>query len=310
MTEHKSLLIGFAFSLTPDGSPGKYNQAIAERIKQDITNSEANTWVSMQWEIYDALIDLYQEEGSPLPFILTDKSLVATPPLFAPDDIVALDTFVSSIYSNTSLPWSKLRDHLAAVAQSIGYKDLGAVLTLNDDLKRWALAAQLNALLRERQFYKEFVGTVKLIPLSRKGQHGDWNEERVMPDLAEARYADGLRRFQAQRINRLIIEAIVPESQLRRGRYLSTRGVLDQVIGEIGGSGRDLSQVRIYGHPAHSPRCRRQFLEYIWNHGWLLDPQHVVIDGLKKFWDDGTAQDWCKSPEAWEKYENDPERLK
>jgi len=305
MIEQKTLLIGFAFSLTPDGSPGKYNQTLAERIKRDIDNG---TWIGSQWEIYDALVDLCQELGDPLPASLVGTSLVATPPPFVPDDIKDPNAFIDFIHSDTSPPRSTLQHHLTAIAQSVGYEDLRTIRTPKDTIKQEILSAQLNALLQDRQLYKSFVGSVDLVSLSRKGQHRDWNEKRAMP--VPNKYPNGLRRFQTLRVNRLIIEAIIPESQLRRGGYLSTRGVLDQVIGEIGRSGRDLSTVRVYGHPAHSPRCRRQFLEYVWNHGWLLTPQQVVIDNMEEFWDPRTAQDWCKSREAWDEYENDPVRLK
>ena len=308
MTKHNALLIGFAFSLNPDGGPGKYNRAIAKRMQCDIESGKYDASVGMQWEIYDALVDLCQEVGAPLPASLASTSLVATPPPFTPDDVIDPDAFINFLYSDDRSPQSTLRDHLEDIAQSIGYENLQAIRVLNDTIKREILAAQLNASLQNRQLYKSFVGAVKLESLSRKGQRRDWGEKRVMPVPNE--YTDGLRRFQTLRVNRLIIEAIVPDSRLRRGGYLSTRGVLDQVIGEIGRSGRDLGTVRVYGHPAHSPRCRRQFLEYVWNRGWLLTPQQVVIDDMEEFWDPETAQDWCKSRQAWDEYEHDPVRLK
>ena len=43
-----TLLIGFAYSLTPDGSPGSYNRALAESIKNDIDSGMDDAWVGMQ----------------------------------------------------------------------------------------------------------------------------------------------------------------------------------------------------------------------------------------------------------------------
>ena len=48
-----TLMIGFAYSLTPDGSPGSYNRALAESIKNDIDSGMDNAWIGMQWESTD-----------------------------------------------------------------------------------------------------------------------------------------------------------------------------------------------------------------------------------------------------------------
>lgn len=64
-TSGKTLLVGFAYSLMPDGSPGSYNQKIAKSMKEDMVMVNRKPegegpWVGMQWEIFDALEEEWQ----------------------------------------------------------------------------------------------------------------------------------------------------------------------------------------------------------------------------------------------------------
>ncbi len=61
----------------------------------------------------------------------------------------------------------------------------------------------------------------------------------------------------------------------------------------------------VYGHPEHSPRCRRQLIEAAWAAGWNLEPDRVYdVNKRQKWpWDPTTAQMWCRSKQNWDDYE-------
>lgn len=303
-----TLLIGFAYSLTPDGSPGSYNRALAESIKNDIDSGMDDAWVGMQWEIYDALEELCAERVESVPANVVSLSLVATPPPFSSSEIEDPNEFIAFINRSQTAPIAALGHKLLNVVRSVGHSDLQNIRAPNNEVLKEMLAAYLNAMLHDSFFYQSFAKDVDLQPLVRQAEDCEWREERVMPTGDE--YPNGLRRFQRQRVNRLIIEEIIPKDILKRGGYLSTRGVLDQIIPEIGRSGRNVTMVRVYGHPAHRPRCRRQFLEYVWNKGWPLSSDQATFGQMYEFWDPNTAQEWCRSRDAWDQYEEDPGRLK
>jgi hypothetical protein len=304
----KTLLIGFAYSLTPDGAPGSYNRALAASIKKDIDGGIDNAWIGKQWEIYDALEELCAERGETVPVDVVPLSLVATPPPFSSSEIRHPNEFIAFIKRNEAGPVTVFRHKLLNVITSVGHTDVQNIRAPNNEILKEVLAAYLNSMLHDPFFYQSFAKDVELKPLVRQAKDREWREERVMPTRHE--YPNGLRRFQRQRVNRLIIEAIIPEDILKRGGYLSTRGVLDQIVPEIGRAGRDITTVRVYGHPAHRPRCRRQFLEYVWNEGWPLSSDQVTFGHMYEFWDSGTAQQWCRSRDEWDQYEKDPGRLK
>lgn len=303
-----TLQIGFAYSLTPDGAPGSYNHALAQSIKNDIDAGNPSACVGMQWEIYDALEQIYGNDDSSLPTGLIPLSLVATPPPFEPNHIKEPHHLISFISESDDAAVSILRNQIGQILDKMGYSHLAALGAPNVAILKEMLVAFLNSLLHNPFFFRDFAGNVKLESLVREAKTREWREERVMPNPAD--YPNGLHRLQTQRVNRLIIEGIIPKTILERGGYLSTRGVLDQIIPEIGRSGRSISTVKVYGHPAHRPRCRRQFLEYVWNQGWPLSPDQVTFGDMDEFWDPETAQEWCRSPEAWDAYEKDPGRLK
>ena len=78
--------------------------------------------------------------------------------------------------------------------------------------------------------------------------------------------------------------------------------------------GRDIRYAFVFGHPEHSPRCRRQTIESGWEAGWNLTPSNVYdvnnseANEIKKWqgdqrWDLTTAQMWCRSKQNWDDYE-------
>jgi hypothetical protein len=129
-------------------------------------------------------------------------------------------------------------------------------------------------------------------------------EKRTLPGANER-----LRRFQRLRVNRLILEAIFPqESVLKSGKYLSTKGVLTHLHETAHREGAGpFAHVFLFGHPAHSPRCRRQFLESEWLRALGLDEKNVhdVNSGrdAEWLWDPITAQMCCRSRADWDDYE-------
>lgn len=105
--------------------------------------------------------------------------------------------------------------------------------------------------------------------------------------------------------------SIIPkEGILKRGTYLSTHGILERVLIHFQDKLSRIGQVKVFGFPAHSPRCRRQTIESFWNAGRNIDPNNVInvryTDqsnwGILP-WCKDTAQIWRRSPENWWDYE-------
>ena len=55
--DQRALVIGFAFSLMPDGSAGPHNLKLAEWLFQEIKAAKisVNAGLALQWEIAEAL---------------------------------------------------------------------------------------------------------------------------------------------------------------------------------------------------------------------------------------------------------------
>lgn len=118
--------------------------------------------------------------------------------------------------------------------------------------------------------------------------------------------------FQTIRVNRLIIEAVIPyEDVLKRGTYLSTDGVLDQVLERFKEEVTSIRHVCVFGFPGHSPRCCRQTIESFWRVGrrdigtqGVEDVRAVPRNDWKALpWDSTTAQIWCRNLRNWLDYE-------
>jgi len=325
-----SLVLGFAYSLTPEGFPGTYNKLLAEQLEAVIVSAlkqeEADRpWIGMQWEIFDAIAFGWKGEL----FDIVRRSHVGGPPLFSKDDILDPKAIVSQLKiwyedllqgqpTKPSTQASRmLAGKVAQLIQQVGYQ-VTPNTTIFDEAMFDAvkLAQYFNQILYDKGFHKSFYDNNKqpvleLHDLYRTNIGSVGVENRRLPSSDE-----DLGEFQRIRVNRLIIEAVFPDDRiLKRGKYLSTRGVLDQVthvIEEEGG--RDIKYAFVYGHPAHSPRCRRQVIESAWAAGWSLTPENVFdvnnTDPLEqkkwrgsKRWDPTTAQMWCRSEQNWEDYE-------
>jgi hypothetical protein len=157
----------------------------------------------------------------------------------------------------------------------------------------------LNGLLSDPTMYKRFRPNVELHDLHRKPLGALGFEARQMP-LGDT----DLLRFQTIRVNRLIIEAVIPyEDVLKRAPYLSTDGVLDPVLKHYKDKLTRIQRVRVFGFPGHSPRCCRQTIEAFWRAGRRdIGAQNVEDvravprdDWVTLPWDSTTAQIWCRS---------------
>jgi hypothetical protein len=140
---------------------------------------------------------------------------------------------------------------------------------------------------------------VELHDLHRKPLGALGFEARQMP-LGDA----PLLPFQTIRVNRLIIEAVIPyEEVLQRSAYLSTDDVLRCVLDHFKDKLNRIQHVCVFGFPVHSPRCCRQTIESFWRVGRtdigaqnVEDVRAVPRDRWEALpWDSTTAQIWCRS---------------
>ena len=291
-----SLLLGFSFSLTPDGSPGSYNEQIARGLRADlqkvVKGGVSEPWIGVQWEVYDAVVGHDDADGVTLAKYIPNDH-IAAPPKFRLDDFGHPDTLVKTLVSGRTSPLRELSEQLECFGCDLSKSDLDAA----------ELVSCLNNLLDDRDGFVRYVETVKLHDLDRK--LALLAERRTLP--VSAAYPSGLRQFQANRINRLIIESIYPdEAVLKRGQYLSTQGVLDLLLSQLKQDKPDIRHIFIYGHPVHSQRCRLQTIKSLRAHGWKISASdvHDVNGGQNWKWDMETAQEWCRSQDNWNEYEH------
>jgi hypothetical protein len=296
-----TLLLGFSYSLDPDGAPGSYNRAISAAMQQWLSNHDsAGVLVAAQWEIVDALGEHY---NGPPPFAVP-------PPAFTTEDIADADALIH-LLKNPATPAARhLADTLCDLLQRVGYApaaDGQEKIRILDqvNLTTERLAIYLNRLLDQTTFYTAFQGNVELHHLLRPAFGALGFEKRELPTGNAP-----LLPLQKKRINRLIIEAIVADEKiLRRGSYLSTQGVLDRVLLQFQDKLGQIGKVQIFGFPAHSPLCRRLSIESLWKQGCFIDPQNVIDVSCQDPsqwhtlpWDANTAQIWCKSLQNWLDY--------
>ena len=236
-----------------------------------------------------------------MPANVAPLSLVATPPPFGSSEIEDPNELIAFINRNETTPIIALRRKLLNIIASVGHAHLQNVSAPNNEVLKEMLAAYLNAMLHNPLFYQSFAENVELQPLVRQAEDRGWREERVMPTGDE--YPNGLRCFQRQRVNRLIIEAIIPKDILKPGGYLGAhKECLIRVPRDWKGWPRYYSGSGLW-NPAHRPRCRRQFLEYVWNKGWPLSSEQVTFGHMYEFWDPNTAQEWCRSAMPQDQYD-------
>lgn len=325
-----SIVLGFAYSLTPEGFPGDYNEKLAAQLNGVISHSATQApddrpWIGMQWEIFDAIESKWDNSIADLREIVP-LSHIGGPPLFEKEHVANVDTIVRHLklcyddlqaeqsgkpLSNPSTQAGRaLARKVAELLHCVGYAPESSSAILNaamfDQIK---VAQYFNQILEDNTFHQNFYGDddqpfLEVHDLYRTDLGSVGVENRRLPGR-EAKTG----QFQRRRVNRFIIEAVFPnETILKPGKYLSTRGVLDQVAGVIKREGeRRFVDAYVYGHPEHSPRCRRQLIESSWEANWNLLPGHVydVNKGKESEWewDASTAQMWCRSKPNWDDYE-------
>ncbi|NJK34975.1 MAG: hypothetical protein HC919_08510 [Oscillatoriales cyanobacterium SM2_2_1] len=300
MDTQYTLLLGFSYSLAPDGSPGSYNQDIATAIRQWIAErgSVDDVLLAAQWEIVDALTS---QQSDVQPFAVS-------PPTFTASDVLDANRLAGLLRAGETAGARELAQLLLTSLGQVGYElDGDAKLFDRVGLNAERLTMHLNGLLSDSTMYQRFRPNVELHDLHRTLLGALGFEARQMP-LGES----PLLPFQAMRVNRLIIEAVVPyEDILKRGTYLSTDGVLDQVLERYKDKLASIRHVCVFGFPGHSPRCRRQTIESFWRVGRrdigvqdVEDVHAVPRDAWKTLpWDSTTAQIWCRNLRNWLDYE-------
>lgn len=342
------LVLGFAYSLTPEGAPGLYNRILAQTIITDWVGK--NPWIGVQWEISDAMDDpqLYNDlinelkQHKPQTNALIERlksnaSRSDLPPVHATPPCKPIS---SKRQDKDVLDWRLFRQRLqksldvngdpavavlaktiAGIVRQVGYTDTNDKVMLQEAIcSAEQLAVYLNRLIQtEQDFHKRFwlnnEAMLELHDRQRENFGPVGFERRELPANDRS-----LGKYQNQRVNSLIIEAICPDSSiLPKPDYLSTRGVLQHLFGEMRNSGQnfDFDRVFIYGSPVHSARCKRQFVEFAWSVGWSVDPSQVTIIYLGEdmsdcgwIWDKKTAQVWCRSKTAWLAYETNNARFR
>lgn len=276
-------VLGFAFGLTPDGRPGKSNEDMAEVIKDLLGVKEGWTRVYVQWEIADALKDEYDVNQIP-------PDNVVWPPQFTPAEIrdpvqlavklyYSRDTLVAHVYNG--LP-QKARRAIVDFASSPG----------NDDALPWLtdmLVYGLNELLHDAKFHRKMPQGLGLPQLKRDLA----TEVRQLPPPE-----DELGQGQAIRVNRFILESLFP-TELAPGKYLSTAGVLDKVMGKL--KGARIENVILIANPGHMFRCYELVEEAAFDEGMNLGI--YVADCTKVCYDPDSAQSWTQSPLAFWEYD-------
>ena len=261
-------VLGFSYSLNPDGSPGSHNVTIARELGNRIAADHSaglKPLLAAQWEIVGAL-------GA----MGTDYEGFAVPP----------PSFDATGYPQKPADPNSVFDYAALNAER--------------------LALYLNRFLEDSTFHEGFFGDAELHDLHRTQLGSLGIEQRRMPAPSQS-----FLGFQKVRVNRLIIESIVPNPAiLKRGSYLSTHGVLERVLRHFGERLAHIDQVAVFGFPAHSPRCRRQTIEALWSVGRTINVTNVTDacgrppeEWATLPWDPGTAQVWCRSRQNWLDYE-------
>lgn len=292
MTQAPDLILGFSFSLMPDGSAGVYNALLAKHLLGQLQEQEAACGtmplVALQWEIADALFALSRQWFEKLESEL--KLFVVEPPRFALSDIdeVALQSFFEAQLQAPSQQ---------AITGTDAGKQLGRLL---ESTNAGALRHGLNGLLQQSKLYQHFNG-LQLIDLTRPTRGDLFTEYRQMP-LSED-FPQGLNRFQRIRVNRLIIERIVDNPTLvKRGQYLSTAGVIEAAFEHCRSKALALENLSIIAHPLHAPRCIEQTKLSLAANGQSPGVQCALRD-VAFPWDSSSAQVWCRSLSNWQAYE-------
>jgi hypothetical protein len=154
MDSPETLLLGFSFSMHPDGSPGSYNKAIADAMWEQIAEHRSNgakVLLAAQWEIVDALTNKHDER------LFDDKTLtfVAEPPKFKANDVLDAASLVRLLRDPETEAARQLSERLCKSLRQVGHKvdaenvDSNANFLDRASLTADQLAFHLNRLLSD-----------------------------------------------------------------------------------------------------------------------------------------------------------------
>jgi hypothetical protein len=273
------LVIGYSFGISLASAPGPLNDRIARHMAQEVSLPDGNRFVGVQWELEEALrrIEPHHSSDCVVP--------PGKPPFFGEEDILCLDQLKDAVREHEALTRALEKISLHPNLQDIfRFKNRAA--------------SYLNCLLHDTALFRHF-GSLPLKPLEKKKNGRTWVESRVIPPAA----TPDLGMYQAQRVNRLILESVTKEA-LKESTYVGTIDVAEAVLKAVRHRDLTIARVRVYGHPAHVKRCRVQTLESAWKFGLRLDPSRVneMACGDSSLiapdnWDPNNAQEWVQS---WE----------
>ncbi|MDG1206610.1 MAG: hypothetical protein P8N51_14670 [Pseudomonadales bacterium] len=292
MTNHSDLIVGFSFSLRPDGSAGSYNALLAEHLLGQIQKHEAAfgeiPYVAVQWEIADALFALSSQWFKKLES--EKKVFVVEPPKFTDDDI---DAAGLQLFFESKIP-------LASQSDTRRTYDVRLVERFSASVADRSIRQGLNDLLRQSRFYEYFKG-LELFDLTRPALGAFFTEFRQLPLSKD--YPQGLNGYHRIRVNRLIIERIIDNPKLlKSGQYLSTAGVIDAVFEHCYSQNLALKDISVIAHPLHAPRCIEQARSFFAARDQAPRVQCEFLDATFP-WDPSSAQVWCRSLSNWQVYE-------
>ena len=282
MTNSPDLVIGFAFSLMSDGAPGSYNEKLAAHLSKLLEKHQSARGklpqVALQWEIADALEALDQDLADEI--VNQNKLLIVRPPEFVTSEVD-----------------EGLFDDFLIACESEHCKTLQRCL---DAISGGSFPRRLNSLLNDAKFYEKF-SDLELANLVRPSLGDLFTEVRSLP--LQGHYPHGLRRHQRIRVNRLIIESVVDEPAiLKRGRYLSTTGVIDSVLDHCLKHDQEINYLSVVAHPLHAPRCVEQTMQALAARKLNFSVQGEM-QNVDFSWDSAGAQVWCRSLSNWNQYE-------
>ena len=231
--------------------------------------SQPKAKVGMQWEIFDAL-----KESEPR--FATDD-IPAAPP-FKPvpmEDSNGLKNELSLLATSQFPPKRRLAE---LIAERLTGGSFEAVPTEIDVV--------LEAIWGDRKWWANFVGLIDFEDLRRPEKDLLGLEKRCMPFARDYRDSGGmLRQYQAMRVNRLIVETILPPRVFPRAEYLNTRKVAEFVKSRYG---TGFETIVAYAHPQHFEWCSKNVKAVLGVEplqGWVGD----------EIWDPLSAQVWTRS---------------
>jgi hypothetical protein len=299
------LMVGLSFSMTKYSDPCLYNFDIWEAIKADIEAVGGTPFVFVQWEIADAACG-----GSG--FRLASDH-VCEPHTITHEQVLQPRKVLSRIRGagkRPNAPLGILTGKLQNLwsATGICLEELEAE---KDDVNlRKRLAANLNGLLSDRDFCRDFYGKVFLDNLARPKPGRIWWEYHELPPSTHT-----VRQYQGRRLGVFILEALFGDGVLKPTEYITTRDVLDAMMIQAYQERFIPECIYIYAHEAHAPRVKWQLLERIWSSSgdtawradWLLRPEDVVIRGGTDRWGQpDSAQEWTDCKKNWDEYNQPP----